>query len=61
VRNTRARLQQLYGAAQRFTLARDGDHGVIAEIRLPFHLSEVTPVVRVPHTDEFPTPAVRGA
>ena len=61
VRNTRARLQQLYGTAQRFTLARDGDHGVIAEIRLPFHLSEVTPVVRVPHTDELPTPAVRGA
>ena len=54
VRNTRARLQQLYGNAQRFTLARDGDHGVVAEIRLPFHLSEVAPVVRVPHTDELP-------
>ena len=54
VRNTRARLQQLYGSAQRFTLARDGDHGVVAEIRLPFHLSEVAPVVRVPHTDELP-------
>ena len=61
VRNTRARLQQLYGSAQRFTLARDGDRGVVAEIRLPFHLSEVAPVVRVPHTDEHPTPAVRGA
>jgi two-component system LytT family sensor kinase len=61
VRNTRARLQQLYGSAQRFTLARDGDRGVVAEIRLPFHLSEVAPVVRVPRTDEFPTPAVRGA
>jgi two-component system LytT family sensor kinase len=61
VRNTRARLQQLYGSAQRFTLARDGDRGVVAEIRLPYHLSEVAPVVRVPHTDEFPTPVVRGA
>ena len=61
VRNTRARLQQLYGNAQRFTLARDGDHGVVAEIRLPFHLSEVTPVVRTPHTDELPAPAARGA
>jgi two-component system, LytTR family, sensor kinase len=61
VRNTRARLQQLYGNAQRFSLAREGDHGVVAEIRLPFHLSEVTPVVRVPHTDEFPAPAARGA
>jgi len=61
VRNTRARLQQLYGSAQRFTLARDGDRGVVAEIRLPYHLNEVAPVVHVPHTDEFPTPAaVRG-
>ena len=61
VRNTRARLQQLYGSAQRFTLARDGDRGVVAEIRLPFHLSEVAPVVDVPHTDELPAPAIRGA
>jgi len=62
VRNTRARLQQLYGSAQQFTLARDGEHGVVAEIRLPFHLSEVAPLVHVPHTDELPlpTPAVRG-
>jgi two-component system LytT family sensor kinase len=61
VRNTRARLQQFYGSAQRFTLARDGDHGVVAEIRLPYHLNEVAPVVNLPHTDEFPTPAtVRG-
>jgi len=61
VRNTRARLQQLYGSAQQFTLARDGDNGVVAEIRLPFHLGEVGPVVRVPHTDELPAPAARGA
>ena len=61
VRNTRARLQQLYGSAQRFTLARDGERGVVAEIRLPYHLNEVAPVVHVPHTGELPTPAaVRG-
>ena len=40
VRNTRARLQQLYGAAQRFTLERDGAH-VVAEIRLPYHVHGV--------------------
>ena len=61
VRNTRARLQQLYGAAQHFTLVRDGDHGVVAEIRLPFHLSEVAPVVRVPNTGEHPAYLVRDA
>jgi LytS/YehU family sensor histidine kinase len=38
VRNTRARLEQLYGSEQRFTLARDGEH-VVAEIRLPYHVS----------------------
>ena len=32
-----------------------------AEIRLPFHLSEVTPVVRVPHTDERPAYLVHDA
>ena len=61
VRNTRARLQQLYGSAQRFTLARDGERGVVAEIRLPFHLSEVAPVARVPHTDELPAYLVHDA
>jgi multisubunit Na+/H+ antiporter MnhB subunit len=58
VRNTRARLQQLYGSAQRFTLARDGDQGVVAEIRLPFHVNEVAPVVRVRRTDERPASLV---
>jgi two-component system LytT family sensor kinase len=61
VRNTRARLQQLYGSAQHFTLARDGDRGVVAEIRLPFHVSGVAPVVRVPHTDELPAYLVHDA
>src|SRR5829696_878527 len=38
VRNTRARLEQLYGSAQRFTLERDAERGVVAEVRLPFHV-----------------------
>ena len=37
LRNTRARLQQLYGAEQGFLLRSDGTAGVVAEIRLPFH------------------------
>jgi LytS/YehU family sensor histidine kinase len=41
IRNTRARLEQLYGSAQRFTLERDGERGVVAEARLPFHLGPV--------------------
>ena len=39
LRNTRARLEQLYGSAQRFSLTRDGDRKVIAEVRLPFHVN----------------------
>ena len=38
IQNTRARLEQLYGSAQRFTLERDADNGVVAEVRLPFHV-----------------------
>jgi two-component system LytT family sensor kinase len=38
IRNTRARLEQLYGARQRFTLERDAERGVVAEVRLPFHV-----------------------
>jgi hypothetical protein len=37
LRNTRARLEQLYGTAQSFSLTRDGIRGVVAEVRLPFH------------------------
>jgi sensor histidine kinase YesM len=37
LRNTRARLAQLYGDAHRFTLSADGGSGVRAEIRLPYH------------------------
>jgi two-component system, LytTR family, sensor kinase len=38
IRNTRARLEQLYGTRQRFTLDRDTERGVVAEVRLPFHV-----------------------
>jgi two-component system, LytTR family, sensor kinase len=35
--NTRARLEQLYGADQRLSLRRAGEEGTIAEIVLPYH------------------------
>ena len=38
IRNTRARLEQLYGSRQRFSLDRDAALGVVAEVRLPFHV-----------------------
>jgi len=38
VRNTRARLEQLYGNRQRFTLERDAERGIVAEVRIPFHV-----------------------
>jgi two-component sensor histidine kinase len=36
LRNTRERLEQLYGSAQSLTL-RDTEHGLVAEIVVPFH------------------------
>jgi two-component system, LytTR family, sensor kinase len=42
VRNTRERLEALYGASQRFSLRRDdATGGAIAEIVLPFHLTPI--------------------
>jgi LytS/YehU family sensor histidine kinase len=38
IRNTRARLEQLYGTRQRFTLDTNTKVGVVAEVRLPFHV-----------------------
>jgi two-component system, LytTR family, sensor kinase len=35
LRNTRARLQQLYGAAGQFSLSRNGEQLTVAEVRLP--------------------------
>jgi two-component system, LytTR family, sensor kinase len=39
LRNTRARLSQLYGAAQGLVLRTAGDGGVIAEVTIPFRTS----------------------
>ena len=47
IRNTRARLEQLYGARQRFTLERNPERGVVAEVRLPFHVG-VSVEARIP-------------
>lgn len=44
LRNTRARLEQLYGSRQHFTLGPAGgeEGGTVAEVRIPFHIrSEV--------------------
>ena len=37
LRNTVARLEQLYGTEQRFTLRLAEDGGAVAEVRLPYH------------------------
>ena len=37
LRNTTARLEQLYGDAQSLTLGRDDLGGMVAEVRLPYH------------------------
>ena len=47
LRNTVARLEQLYGEAQRFTLAPGPLGGTVAEIRLPFHARTVSGDERV--------------
>jgi len=36
-RNTVSRLEQLYGARHRFTLAPADGGGAVAEVRLPYH------------------------
>jgi len=41
--NVRARLEQLYGPAQRFELASGPHGGAIATITLPFHAHPITP------------------
>jgi two-component system LytT family sensor kinase len=38
LRNTVARLEQLYGPGQRFSIMPGADGGTVAELRLPFHL-----------------------
>ena len=37
LRNTRARLAQLYGAEQSLTLKESADGGFVAEVSLPYH------------------------
>jgi len=39
LRNTRARLERLYGSRQRFEIARGRDGGTIVKIELPFRLA----------------------
>jgi two-component sensor histidine kinase len=41
LRNTMARLERLYGGAQRFTLAPAVNGGMVAELRLPFRVESV--------------------
>ena len=41
LRNTMARLERLYGGAQRFTLAPAANGGMVAELRLPFRVESV--------------------
>ena len=40
LRNTIARLQQLYGDAQHFALRPAEGGGTIAEVRIPYHVRE---------------------
>lgn len=64
LRNTRERLRQLYGEAQRFSLARDSARGVVAEIRLPYHVGESIAAEELlvrSVTGEHRAPALPGA
>jgi signal transduction histidine kinase len=48
LRNTVARLEQLYGDAQSFELRRTEDGGTVAEVRLPYHTRSDLHVAGVP-------------
>jgi Predicted signal transduction protein with a C-terminal ATPase domain len=48
LRNTVARLEQLYGDAQSFELRRTDDGGAVAEVRLPHHTRSDLHVAGVP-------------
>ena len=48
LRNTVARLEQLYGDAQSFELRRTEEGGAVAEIRLPYHTRSDLHVAGVP-------------
>lgn len=53
VRNTVARLEQLYGAEQSFTLRAGETGGTVAEVRLPFHTSRDLRTTAVASRDAF--------
>jgi len=57
IRNTRARLEQLYGARQRFTLEPDPARGIVAEVRLPFHVG-ASVEMRIPALERLAESAV---
>jgi LytS/YehU family sensor histidine kinase len=48
LRNTIARLEQLYGKAQSFELRRSATGGTVAEVRLPYHTRSDLRVAGVP-------------
>lgn len=50
--NTRRRLEQLYGAAQRLEIRNRADVGAVAILELPFHLSTDTPDNTEPSYDD---------
>ena len=52
IRNTRARLEQLYGTRQRFSLQHDAERGIVAEVRLPFHVG-VSVEMRIPKLERL--------
>ncbi len=56
--NTRARLRQLYGESQRFTLASSGEGGAVATVRLPFRATETDAVDADDHWFALPSETV---
>lgn len=53
LRNTVARLEQLYGPGRRFSMTSGTEGGTVAELRLPFH-SRRDSVARTPDADDRP-------
>ncbi|HEU4628800.1 MAG TPA: histidine kinase, partial [Gemmatimonadaceae bacterium] len=57
LRNTRARLEQLYGTAQRFTLTPAEAGGAVAEVRLPYHTRADLRTSELPTVPAAPEPS----
>jgi two-component sensor histidine kinase len=51
LRNTVARLEQLYGVANRFTMTHGAGGGTVVELRLPFHLQSAAATSRASDGD----------